>query len=57
MITLGIDCASKQCSVRIMDEGRILYTQVSNTNTTHSRNLLPMIDNRLKVCELELSDV
>jgi tRNA threonylcarbamoyladenosine biosynthesis protein TsaB len=40
-----------------MDEGRILYTQVSNTNTTHSRNLLPMIDNRLKVCELELSDV
>ena len=57
MITLGIDCASKQSSVRIMDDDRILYTQVSNTNTTHSRNLLPMIDNRLRICELELGDV
>lgn len=57
MITLGVDCASKQSSVRIMDEYNIIYTQVSAVNVTHSQNLLEMIDNRLKVCGLTLDDI
>ncbi len=57
MITLGIDCASKQSSVAVMEDDRLIYTQVSAASVTHSQNLLMMADSRLKVCGLSLDDV
>lgn len=52
MIILGIDCASKQSSVCIMENETVLYTAVQATKITHSQNLLPMIQAALTVCGL-----
>ncbi|MBR5521095.1 MAG: tRNA (adenosine(37)-N6)-threonylcarbamoyltransferase complex dimerization subunit type 1 TsaB [Oscillospiraceae bacterium] len=57
LVILGVDCSSKQSSVCIMRDGKIIYTAVQNTNTTHSRNFLPMIQGALTVCGLQPADV
>ena len=57
MVILGVDCASKQSSVCIMKDARVIYTAVQATNTTHSQNFLPMIQGALTVCSLTPKDV
>ncbi len=57
MVILGTDCSSKQSSVCIMKEGKVIYTAVQATNTTHSANFLPMIEAALKVCDLKAADI
>ena len=57
LVILGVDCSSKQSSVCIMQDGRVIYTAVQATNTTHSRNFLPMIQGALTVCDLTPADV
>lgn len=57
MIILGVDSSSKQSSVCIMSDGRVIFTAVQATNTTHSQNLMPMIDDALKVCSLTPKDI
>jgi tRNA threonylcarbamoyladenosine biosynthesis protein TsaB len=53
MLILGVDCASKLCSVSVMENEKILYSRVCATNATHSQNLLVMVDNRMKICEIK----
>ena len=57
LVILGVDCSSRQSSVCIMRDGRTIYTAVQNTNTTHSRNFMPMIRGALTVCGLTAADV
>lgn len=57
MIVLGVDCSSKQSSVCVMKDGKPLYTAVQATNTTHSRNFLPMIRAALEICGMAASDI
>lgn len=57
MLILGIDCSSKQSSVCIVKDGKTIYTAVQATNTTHSQNLLPMVDAALKICSASVKDV
>ena len=57
MVILGVDCSSKQSSVCIMQDDRVIYTAVQATNTTHSQNFLPMIQGALTVCSLTPKDV
>ena len=57
MVILGVDCSSKQSSVCIMKDDRVIYTAVQATNTTHSQNFLPMIQGALTVCSLTPKDV
>ena len=57
MVILGVDCSSKQSSVCIMKDDRVIYTAVQATNTTHSQNYLPMIQGALTVCSLTPKDV
>ena len=57
MVILGVDCSSKQSSVCIMKDNRVIYTAVQATNTTHSQNFLPMIQGALTVCSLTPKDV
>ena len=57
MVILGVDCSSKQSSVCIMKDERVIYTAVQATNTTHSQNFLPMIQGALTVCSLTPKDV
>ena len=57
MVILGVDCSSKQSSVCIMDDEKVLYTAVQATNTTHSQNFLPMIDAAFRICDMTSKDV
>ena len=57
MIILGIDTSSKQSSVCVAIDDRILYTAVENTGATHSQNLMPLIDSALKICGITPGDI
>ena len=57
MVILGVDCSSKQSSVCVMKDEKVLYTAVQATNTTHSQNFLPMIQGALTVCGMTPRDV
>ena len=57
LVILGVDCSSKQSSVCVMQDGRVIYTAVQATNTTHSQNFLPMIEAALTVCSYTPKDV
>ncbi len=57
MVILGTDCSSKQSSVCITKDGKVLYTAVQATATTHSVNFLPMIENALTVCGMTVADI
>lgn len=57
MIILGLDCSSKQSSVCIMKDDKIIYTAVQATNVTHSQNLLQMVQGALTVCSLATEDI
>lgn len=57
MIVLGLDCASKQSSVCIKKDGKVMYRVVQATATTHSQNLLPMVADALEICGLAPKDV
>ena len=57
LVILGVDCSSKQSSVCIMQDDRVVYTAVQATNTTHSQNFLPMIQGALTVCGFTPKDV
>ena len=57
LVILGVDCSSKQSSVCMMQDGRVIYTAVQATNTTHSRNFLPMVEAALTVCGYTPKDV
>ena len=57
MIILGLDCSSKQSSVCIMQDEKVIYTAVQSTNITHSQNLMPMVDYALKTVDLTIKEV
>lgn len=57
LVILGVDCSSKQSSVCIMKDDRVIFTAVQATNTTHSQNFLPMIQGALTVCSMTPKDV
>ena len=56
MNILAIDTSSKICSVAILKDNEVI-TEKHNENTkTHSEKLMPMIDQVLKECNLNLKD-
>ncbi len=57
MIILGTDCSGKQSSVCIMKDGKVIYTAVQATATTHSANFLPMIEYALKICDITPAEI
>ncbi len=57
LVILGVDCSSKQSSVCIMQDDKVVYTAVQATNTTHSQNFLPMIQGALAVCGYRPEDI
>ncbi len=57
MVILGLDCASKQSSICIQKDGKVLYRVVQATATTHSQNLMPMVANALDICGLTPKDI
>lgn len=56
MKILAIDTSSKICSVAVLDDNEVLIEKHIDDSTTHSQKLMPMINDILKTCKLDLSD-
>ena len=47
MLILGIETSAKACSAALCRDGELLAQSYERTGLTHSRTLLPMIENML----------
>lgn len=57
MKILSIDTASQVCGVSILEDTTSICTLDQNMGTTHSENLMPMIQKALKLTSLTLKDI
>lgn len=57
MKVLAIDTSGNNCSAAIVDESKVIADFDCNTGTTHSQNLMPMLEQIQKFSELELDDI
>ena len=51
MLILGIETSAKACSAALCRDGELLAQSYERTGLTHSRTLLPMIENMLSNTE------
>ncbi len=54
---LAIDTASNSCSAGVFEKDSILSELCVNTDVTHSKNLMSMIDTALKLAGLKIGDM
>lgn len=57
MKILAIDTSGPNCSVSIIDDSKILAAFTINNGTTHSQNLVPMIEQVQKFANVDLSSI
>lgn len=57
MIILALESSAKSASVALMEDGVLLAQYSQCTGLTHSRTLLPMVEDMLKNTEMKLEDV
>lgn len=57
MKILSLETSSNNCSIAIIDENHIIADFNLNIGTTHSQNLLPMIDNIINFSNMALEDI
>lgn len=54
---LGVDTAGKNCSVAVLQDGRLVYECSRSTGLSHSEELLPMVDSALKAAGVTMADL
>lgn len=57
MLTLGIDTATKVCSVALCRDAEVLASYNINIGRTHSEGLVPQLDEMLRRCKMKPSDL
>lgn len=57
MKILAIDTSSNAASVAVLENNLLLGEFVLNHKKTHSQEIMPMVDDVLKRCELKVSDI
>lgn len=57
MKILSVDTTSPRCSVAILENTNLIKELSTDYLTTHSENLMPMIEEILKDCNLSLKDI
>ncbi len=57
MKIFAVECAAKAASCAISEDGKLLCEFYTNTKTTHSETLMPMVENALKMCKMTTVDV
>ena len=57
MKILAVDSSAKTASVALVDGGVIISECFVNAGLTHSRTLMPMVDNTLSQADLKIEDV
>ena len=56
MKILSIDTSSKVCSVAILEDNNVIAQKNIEDEKTHSQKLMPMLDELLKSCNIEIKD-
>ena len=57
MNILMIDTSGPACGVAIAQDGRMICELQLTSGKTHSQRVMPMVDQALSMCELEVSDI
>ena len=57
MNILGIDTSSEVAAVAVINEEKLIAEYILNYKKTHSKNLMPMIDQLLKSCDMKMDDI
>lgn len=57
MKVLGIDTSSNATSIAVIEDNKLICEYTVNTKTTHSQKLMPMIENMLKISEINVNDM
>ena len=57
MKVLGIDTSSNATSIAVIEDNKLMCEYTVNTKTTHSQKLMPMIENMLKISEINVNDM
>lgn len=57
MKILALETSGSNCSVALIDEEKVIADFNCNTGTTHSQNLMPMLEQVQKFSEVSLDDI
>ncbi len=57
MKILGVESSATSASAAIVENGKVIACEASNTGLTHSQTLLPMVESTLKKAAATLSDI
>lgn len=57
MKILAVDSSAKSASVAVAENGRLISECFVNNALTHSRTLMPMVDNALSQADMSLNDI
>ena len=57
MKVLGIDTSSLATSIAVIEDNKLMCEYTVNTKKTHSQKLMPMIENMLKISEINVNDM
>lgn len=57
MKILGIDTSTMAANVAVLEDDKLICEYTINTKKTHSQKLMPMIENMLKISDIDIKDI
>ncbi|MEG1311551.1 MAG: tRNA (adenosine(37)-N6)-threonylcarbamoyltransferase complex dimerization subunit type 1 TsaB [Romboutsia sp.] len=57
MKVLGIDTSSMATSICVIEDNKLICEYTINTKKTHSQKLMPMIENMLKISDININEI
>lgn len=57
MKILGVESSATSASVSVVENGKVIALESSNTGLTHSQTLMPMVKNTLEKAEVTINDI
>ena len=57
MKILGIDTSTMAANVAVLEDDKLICEYTINTKKTHSQKLMPMIENMLKLSDIDIKDI
>ena len=57
MKILAVDTSANTATVCVSEDNKLLAEEIVNHKKTHSQTLMPMIDNVLKNCGTDISEI
>ena len=57
MKILAVDSSAKSASVAVCENGRLISECFVNASLTHSRTLMPMVDNALRQADMSINEI